>query len=154
MKKNRRKYDASGRTVGAGGHVRLHYWLLASPAWASLSCEARALLVELYGLYHGHNNGNVFLSVREGARRLRVGKSTAGRAFGQLCERGFIKPNVQGAFSRKVRHATTWVLTEFEYHGALATKDFVRWRPSSENQNTVPLQVQTVPPQGQMHRAA
>lgn len=154
MKKSRRKHDASGRTVGAGGHVRLHFWLLASPAWASLSCEARALLVELYALYRGHNNGDVFLSIREGARRIGASKSTASRAFDQLCERGFIRPNVQGAFSRKVRHATTWVLTEFEYRGALPSKDFARWRPSSENQNTVPREGQTVPPEGQVRHAA
>lgn len=154
MKRRGGKSDPTGRTMGAGAHVRLYRWLLNSEAWRSLPCEARALLVELYALHNGANNGSLFLSVREGARRLGVGKTTAARAFADLLDRGFIRPNVQGAFSRKVRHATSWVLTEFEYGGQLATKDFARWQSSGKIQNTVPPQVQMVPPQVQMTEAA
>jgi hypothetical protein len=130
MKRRNRKTDATGRTIGTGGHVRLYHWCLASAAWRSLSCEARALLVELYGLYNGSNNGMLFLSVREAARRLNIGKSTAARAFDELTEKGFVRPHVKGAFARKVRHATQWVLTEFEHGGQLPTKNFMRWQPA------------------------
>jgi hypothetical protein len=131
-------------------HVRLYSWLLMSEAWRSLSCEARALLVELSAFYNGENNGALFLSIREAARRLNIGKSSAARAFAELTDRGFIRPLVKGAFSRKVRHATSWVLTEFPIDDGIARgeamKDFMRWKPPPEKQNTVPLQGQTVPP--------
>jgi DNA-binding transcriptional MocR family regulator len=118
---------------------------MRSAAWQSLSCEARAVLLELYALFDGPNNGRLFLSVREAARRIGVGKSTAAGALGQLMERGFIRPNVRGAFTLKQRHATSWVLTEFERAGQLATKDFMRWQLDPENCNAVR-------PQGQMVR--
>lgn len=130
-------------------HVRLYSWLLMSEAWRSLSCEARALLIELAGLYNGENNGELFLSVRDAARRINTGKSTAARAFDELMARGFIRPHVLGAFSRKVRHATSWVLTEFPIGDHVArgeaTKDFMRWKPDPKNQNTVPQVGPTVP---------
>ncbi len=154
MKKSRRKHNASGRTVGAGGHVRLYHWLLATPAWRSLSCEARAVLVELYALYNGSNNGGLFLSVREAAKRVGIGKTTAARALDQLADRGFIRRHVQGGFSHKIRHATQWVLTEFPHGCQLPTKDFAHWKAASENQNTVLPEGQMVPLQVQMTRAA
>ena len=94
---------------------------MRSAAWQSLSCEARAVLVELYALFDGSNNGRLFLSIREAASRVSVGKSTAAAALAQLVDRGFIRPNVKGAFTLKQRHATSWVLTEFEHEGS--------WRP-------------------------
>lgn len=154
MARRGRKADASGRTIGTGKHVRLYRWLLDTPAWRTLPCPARALLIELYGLYDGGNNGALFLSVRDAAERLAASKTTAARSFDQLCERGFIRPHVRGAFTRKLRHATQWVLTEYGHGGQLPTKEFVRWRPASEKQNTVPPEGQMVPPEGQMHHAA
>lgn len=145
-----RRVDRKGRSLGADRHVRLHHWLLRSPAWLSLTCEARALLVVLYELYNGSNNGALFLSVREGARRINTSKTTAAAAFKSLMQRGFIRPNVKGVFSLKQRHATSWVLSEFEFAGQLASRDFMRWRVPAEMQNSVPGQAQTVPLVGQM----
>ena len=131
-------------------HVRIHHWLMRSAAWQSLSCEARAVLVELYAFFDGSNNGRLFLSIREAASRVSVGKSTAAAALAQLVDRGFIRPNVKGAFTLKQRHATSWVLTEFEHGGQLATKDFMRWQPEPKNQNAVRPQGQMVRLEGQM----
>jgi hypothetical protein len=131
-------------------HIRLHHWLMRSAAWRSLKCEARALVVALYELYNGSNNGALFLSIREAARRINTSKSTAAGAFRVLMDRGFIRPNVKGAFSMKQRHATSWVLTEFEFAGQLATKDFMRWRTMPEIQNTVRPQGQMVRVEGQI----
>jgi hypothetical protein len=123
---------------------------MRSAAWQSLSCEARAVLVELYALYDGSNNGRLFLSILEAASRVGVGKSTAAIALAQLMDRGFIRPNVKGAFTLKQRHATSWVLTEFEHAGQLATKDFMRWQPEPKNHNAVRPQGQMVRVGGQM----
>ena len=38
---------------GDAPHVRFYGWLLNSPAYLSLSCPARALLVEVTRLYNG-----------------------------------------------------------------------------------------------------
>lgn len=118
-------------------HVRLHHWLLGSPAYRQLSVGGRALLVELYDLHNGMNNGELFLSVREAGARLNVGKDTAGRYFRELEAKGFIRPRTKGSFDYKARHATCWVLTEFSYAGQLPTKDFMKWRPA-EKQKPVP----------------
>jgi hypothetical protein len=74
---------------------------------------ARSLLVELYAVHDGQNNGALYLSIRDAARRVGVAANTVLRGFRDLECRGFIRPNQRGSFSWKARHATTWVLTEF-----------------------------------------
>jgi hypothetical protein len=118
-------------SLGPEKHVRLNRWLLGSPAYRSLSPAARALLVELYDLYNGQNNGQIFLSHRDAARRLGVGKNLAGKALRELKNRGFIRVQQQGSFNQKVRNATQWTLTEFPHANELPTKDFMRWPAES-----------------------
>lgn len=144
--RKRRRTDPTGRSLGDGKHVRLYRWVLKSAAWRSLSPVARSILIELYDLYDGQNNGNVFLSVRRAALALNIGKNAAAVGLKQLQERGFIKARQKGAFSLKARHATTWVLTEFEFADQLATKDFTRW---VGREKPVPLEGQAVPHRGQ-----
>lgn len=115
-------------------HVRLHYWMMRSQAWSDLTPAAKALLIELYALYNGVNNGELFLSIRSAARRLSVAGNTAAKAFRELEAHGFIRAARRGAFHLKIRHATSWVLTEFELAGKLATRDFMRWELPPENQ--------------------
>ena len=114
-------------------HVRLHAYLLNGAAYRSLSPFARAGLVELYALYNGSNNGEIFLSERELGRRLGVDRRTARKALADLADRGFIAATEQGGFVRKVRHATCWRLTEHPCNGRLATKDFMQWRYVAED---------------------
>lgn len=116
-------------------HVRLYGWELRSPAYRSLSVGARALLVELKSLYNGYNNGNLFLSVREAARRLGCSKDRAARLFVELRDRGFIRPKEIGAFNLKAASgrgmATSWILTEHPTGDAVSgTKEFMHWRPT------------------------
>lgn len=134
MPSKRKRHDRTGRTVGDPKHVRLYRYMLNSEAWQALSLGARCLLIVFYDLYNGHNNGELFLSVREAARRLRVAPNTAARLLLDLQTKGFIRPNIKGGFDWKVRHATSWILTEFEFAGQLASKGFMRWRPSEELQ--------------------
>jgi hypothetical protein len=113
--------------------VRLHHWLLWSPAYRDLRPVERALLVEMYALYDGFNNGSLFLSEREAGRRLGVHRETARAALASLEEHGFIRARQRSSFDWKLRKATTWVLTEFACDGLLPTKDFMRW--STQNKN-------------------
>lgn len=120
-------------------HVRLHYWVMRSAAWVSLNPTARALLVHLYSLYNGMNNGELFLSVRHAAKALNIAPNTASKALRDLLDRGFIRTNQPGTFHLKTRHATTWILTEFGFRDDLPTRDFMRWKagekqkPASES---------------------
>lgn len=149
------KHNKTGRNKNAPRHVRLHHWVIDSPAYRSLSLAGRCLLVELYAFYNGSNNGDVFLSCRLAADRLHIGKSSTARAFRELIAKGFIKPKQRGAFSVKMKpkFSTTWVLTEFPYLDKLPTMEFRHWQPPKIH-FTVPPQGQTVPPQVQMRLRA
>lgn len=130
--------------------MRLYHWMLKSDAWRSLSLPARAVLIELYSLYTGANNGDLFLSARKAATAIGTGKTLAWRALRELRQKGFIRPRQDGSFHWKERHATTWVLSEFEFGDQQPTRDFMRWRPDAEEQNTVRGGGQGVPSHGQM----
>ena len=116
-----------------GRLTEVHHYLMKTDAWRTLKPGPRALLTELYALYNGDNNGAIFLSEREAAKRINVSKLTARRYFLRLVERGFVKSHHKGSFNVKAPVATTWILTEFGYSGKLPTKDFTKW---SEKQNT------------------
>ncbi len=103
--------------AGHEKHVRLHRWLLRTAAWRNLSLAARCSLVELYDLFNGENNGDIFLGAREAAKRLGTGKDRALDALHELEERGFIRARRRGDFHWKAGMATQWVLSEFEFAG-------------------------------------
>lgn len=138
MRRARRKPNKTGRNTGDSRHVRLHHWVLDTAAYCDLKPIARALLVQLYRLYNGANNGELFLSVRDAATAINVAPNTALKAFADLETHGFIRAAQRGSFSLKSRHATTWILTEFPYRDALPTKCFARWVPH-ENQKAVSI---------------
>jgi hypothetical protein len=133
-----------------GKHVRLYEWMLKSVAYRSLSLLDRALLVELYRLHNGENNGYLFLSVRQAGKLLNVSKSTAAEGLRDLISRGFIRPNQRGDFNWKSGQATSWILTEFGYANQLPTKDFMRWQPRPEKQKPVRSDGRTVQPAGRL----
>jgi hypothetical protein len=135
-----------------GQHVRIHLWELKTAAYRSLSLGARALLVELRALHNGHNNGNLFLSVREAAKRLGCSKNFAGRLLAELQDRGFIRLNAPGCFDFKTGArrgmGATWVLTDCgtNWCGGRKgegrylvppTKNFMHWVPA-DSDSTVP----------------
>jgi hypothetical protein len=114
--------------------------MLMTPAWRSLNAIARAIYIEMASRYAGpdSNNGRIHYSVREAAAALHIGKSTASRGFRDLEERGFIVVMQKGAFSRKIRHATEWRLTEFlcDVTNQPPTMDFARWSPENLEHGT------------------
>jgi hypothetical protein len=118
-------------------HVRLYRWMLDSPAYLSLSCQARAVLVEIARGHDGMNNGRLGLSVRRASERCNIARGTAQRAFAELQERGFIDCMTKGAFSRKTPHASEWRLTWWscDVTGELPSKKFMSW--GREKQNAV-----------------
>ncbi len=135
-----------GRSDKEARHVRLYHSMLRKPAWRDLSANARAIYVEISMRYGGTgtNNGRIPYAVRDAAKSLRIGLATAARAIKELQDHGFIVAVTKGAFSRKVRHATEWRLTEFccDVTNAMPTRDYEQWSP--EIQNTVSVAEPTV----------
>jgi hypothetical protein len=114
---------------GSVQHVRLEHWFLDSDAWRSLSPAPRALYIELKKLYNGHNNGEFFLSHREGARLLNVHRNSIGGYFQELIERGFIKQTKMPHLGPSgIGRSSKWALTEAKINEKPATKEFMRWR--------------------------
>jgi hypothetical protein len=116
-------------------HVRLYRWMLESPAFLSLSCPARCVLVEIARVYDGLNNGRLGMSVRTLSERCRIAKGTARQALAELQDRGFIECVTKGSFSRKVQHASEWRLTWWpcDVTGALPGKQFMQWGREKQN---------------------
>jgi hypothetical protein len=139
----------NSRNKAAGPrHVRIHHYMMATPAWKSLGCTERAMYVDIAARYAGlgTNNGKIGYSVRDAAANLHIGKSTATRALKILQDRGFIVPVKVGAFTLKQRHASEWRLTEFasDVSNDIATKDFMTWTPD-KNKTRYPERHRTVP---------
>lgn len=120
------RVDRKGRSAPRVKFVQLHSWMLESDAYRTLCPGARALYVELAYRFNGRNNGYVYLSCREAAQRLHSSKDSASRWFRELEARGFIRMRQRGSFDWKSHQATEWILTEHEYGGEPATKDFMR----------------------------
>ena len=128
-----RRVDETGRSIGRARFIMIYHWFWNSPAWRSLPPASRAIYLEIAQRYFGSNNGEISLSVREAARIVHIAKDTATKAFHELEEKGFIRRNVCGSFNWKLKHATTWILTEHPYNGEPATKNFARWSPGKLN---------------------
>jgi hypothetical protein len=71
------------------------------------------------------------------AKALKVGRTTAAKAFELLQETGLLALETKGTFNRKVRHASEWRLTELQSDvtSDWATRDYLNWRPG-KIQNT------------------
>ncbi len=132
-------------------HVRLYVYMLNSPAYLSLGCPARAVLIEISRVYDGMNNGRLGMSVRALADRCHIARGTVCVALKELVDRRFIECVTKGAFSRKVQHASEWRLTAWpcDVSGASATKAFMSWRPEKQN----PMSKYSVPGSNQDHSA-
>jgi len=138
--KGRLRRLVKGKTDPSKRHIRLHRWLMDSVAWQTLDTASRSLLVELYALYNGSNNGFLFLSLREAARRANLNKDTAGRGFKTLQDRGFIRRRADEPVHFNLREARYWILTEFQFPSAsggdgAGTRDFMNWRPAENSES-------------------
>jgi len=140
-----RRVDATGRSIGDGHHARFYRWMHRCPAWQHMSVGARSLYIELKMLYTGQNNGELFMSVRDAAHRLNIGKTHAAKCFRELEAHGFIRPKTIGEYGRgrafdlksniaRRGEATTWILTEHpigDANGA-GSRDFLSWMLSPQ----------------------
>lgn len=121
------KADATGRSIGGGErYIILSHYMLKSPAWKTLSPNAKALLLDVWTRHNGMNNGEIGYSVRE-AEEIGLSKSPTARAFKELMERGFLKMHRGSAFTLRTKEARTWELTGERCQDNPATKDYMTW---------------------------
>jgi len=121
--------DNRGRSKGVP-HVRLDKSVFHSPAYRACSLAERAMLFEVIELHNGSNNGSLWLSVRDAAKRLGVSDpNTARRALRGLCEKGLLAVSTPGYFTVKTRHATCYRLTFLAANGQGPTGDYRNWQP-------------------------
>ncbi len=107
--------------------IALPHYMLKSPAWKTLSPNAKALLIEVWARHNGFNNGTISYSVRE-AEEIGISYSTAARAFSELIDRGFLRVRRDSRFTQKTREARLWEITAEQCDGNKAAADFVRWQ--------------------------
>ena len=122
---------------GGPRHVQLPEWVQATDAWASMKPGPRALDVELKRGFKGGNNGQMFLSHRDAAKALNVGRDTVAGYFAELKERGFIvetKGHCLGPSG--IGQSATYALTELPVESQSATKEFMAWRKQKPSRKT------------------
>ena len=107
-----------------GGFIRRFEEMLSSPAYRDLTPVARCLLEEFQRLYRSNRN-SLSISVKSASKLLGVHKDTAGKAFYELAEHGFIVLK-KGAYWRE-RLAREWALTFEEFNGREPTDDWKKW---------------------------
>lgn len=133
----RGKANKTGRNAGSlGAFTPIKHEMMDCLAFSTLPPLAQCLYWRLSRRsgVKGAHNGKVFYSVREAAEDFTVSKDTASAAFHLLQARGFIRPVAVGRLGMEGQgRATTWHLTEWPAaNGALATKDFLAWKPGAD----------------------
>ena len=132
-KRGRRGINATGRNKGDGQFLAIPYSMAHSPAFRSLSGPALKVWIELRTQFNGHNNGQVSLSFQRAADLLGMSKSTVGRAFKALEEKGFAKLRKRGQWYGRL--ASEYTLTDVPYCGHPASRDWQKWRTESVTKN-------------------
>jgi hypothetical protein len=99
-----------------------------SAAWQALSVGARAVYVELAANYNTRMENAVYLSVRTGAKRLGVSKTTVVKWLRELQHYGFIVLIRGGSLGIEgYGLAQTFRLTDRPYANSRPTFDFQNW---------------------------
>jgi hypothetical protein len=141
MSTSKFRRSADGRTRRRRGpstpFVMLHWFMLDSPAWQSLSgIEAKAY-VAIARRYDGSNNGRIVVPTRTLATKIGCSNETAARAIITLLERGFIECVEASGFNRKNRKAAEYRLTMYscDLTNKPASKRFMLWLPQSHQRD-------------------
>jgi hypothetical protein len=97
------------------GILKVPRAMLRSPGYRSLSLAARCLLLELQDRWNPNISNAVSFSVRQAAEALGVSVATAGRAFQEAEDQGFIVKASESDFIG--RRAREWRLTWLSVNG-------------------------------------
>jgi DNA-binding transcriptional MocR family regulator len=87
--------------------------------------------------YNSYNNGDIVFSCREAAKILRISKSTAGLAFSELIDRGFLKVARASTFSLKTKESRRWEITCWPpVSGKPPSNDWRKWKAENLKHGT------------------
>ena len=137
MSTSKFRRSADGRTRRRRGpstpFVMLHWFMLDSPAWQSLSGVEAKAYVAIARRYDGSNNGRIAVPTRTLATKIGCSNATAARAIITLLDRGFLECVEASGFNRKNRKAAEYRLTMYscDLTNKPATKAFMGWSPQS-----------------------
>jgi hypothetical protein len=106
-----RKINKTGRSKGRDRYLALPHQILHSTAYLSLSCAARAVLVEIAAIYNGSNNGMLAAGVRWLGERCNIGRDTVSRAIQELEDAKLIETVEKGSFKLHQRKASEFRIT-------------------------------------------
>lgn len=87
---DKRGMNRKGRSKKRERFVQINVSFLQSKAWRTLKPASKLVYMELHTRYMGCNNGELYVSLKEAAKLLRMGKTTVQRAYIELKSRGFI----------------------------------------------------------------
>ena len=137
MARRNNRPNKSGRNENPTGRfARLPHEIILSPAYCSLSPNARALLVELMAMENGQNNGSLWLSVRDAAARIGLSnRDSASRAFADLDAAGFLRMTKDAHFTVKASdtsRARCWRLTFLHAIGTGKTDEWRQFQPADK----------------------
>lgn len=145
MGKRRARADHRADTRG-GGWGGLPHCVTDSLAYRHLSLWARAVLVELVREMNGYNNGEIALSQRQLAERLRTSNfRRIGRAIAELMEHGLIDVAVEGQWKERQarQYRLTFVNTGKPGSYRPASNEYRDWKPSREKSGVEPVSAKT-----------
>jgi hypothetical protein len=135
---------AKTNTKGRNNHtpyIKLHRGVTNSVAWESLDCVARCLLIAIWELHNGQNNGQIGYGHRQARKELRVGSNKVQKAFGALEDRGFIVARTFSSFNWKsgagAGKTTEWELTVEPCDGKPPKNSFRTWAAKQKTATTV-----------------
>jgi hypothetical protein len=129
-KKRRRLASAIGESFAA-----IRRRTARSPAWLSLSAPALKLYVELrlnWRHKDPNSNGDLYVSLIDAEKKLRLSRPRAVRGFAELEAKGFIVKTRKGEAGRLPRSATT------ENGGVAHSRRATRWALTDEPYNCKP----------------
>jgi len=114
---------------GKGKFIQFDHYVYDSAAWQALKPGPRALYLEMKRRYNGFNNGEIFLSQRDAATALNIGRDTVEAYRCELVAKGFLvktKGHYLGAAG--IGQAALWALTEYSLGTAKPTCAFKAWK--------------------------
>ena len=125
-KKSKSRVNATGRSDRAERFAMLTYSEIKHDAFRSLRGFSIKVYLELWSRFDGRNNGDLSLSLREGANLLYMSQSSVQRSIQDLIEKGFITMTSKGRWYG--RKASTYSLTNKRLNGHLPAFAWWHWR--------------------------
>jgi hypothetical protein len=132
-KRWRGKYDATAHKRKEQ-YIPLSYAMVRSNAFRSLSGAALKVFLEIRTRFHGSNNGELSLSVKDAKQLLGLAQATIHRAFAELEVKGFLRLIRRGHWYGK--KAALWLTTDRGVDGEPPTNAWRHWKATDDGTST------------------